>query len=106
VTTSMDRTAPPATPPLGRIRAGTIGQGEAGDGPDGPRRVTHVEHTASARPLDAVEDVICAQVLPRHACAHTESSGKATTAWADQTVAALDGLDPSQPSPRKRKDPR
>jgi selenocysteine lyase/cysteine desulfurase len=64
-----------AAPLLERIRNGVIGEGELLDGPYGPRRITYADYTASGRSLDFVEDYIRAQVLPRYANTHTESSG-------------------------------
>src|SRR5438445_13581647 len=71
----------PTSPLLERIRAGLIGDDEVLDGPFGPRRVVYADYTASGRALDFVEDFIRAQVLPRYANTHTESSstGRATT---------------------------
>ena len=65
----------PAAAPVGRIRAGIIGEGELLDRPYGPRRLTYAGYTASGRSLDFIEDIIREQVLPRYASTHTESSG-------------------------------
>ncbi len=65
----------PTSPLLERIRRGVIGEGELMDGPFGPRRVTYADYTASGRSLDFIEEFIRAEVLPRYANTHTESSG-------------------------------
>lgn len=66
---------PLVNPLLARIRDAVIGDDQVMDGPYGPRRVTYADYTASGRSLTFVEDFISAEILPRYANTHTESSG-------------------------------
>lgn len=65
----------PEPPLLARIRESVIGDDRLMRGPFGPKPVTYADYTASGRSLGFIEDFLRAEVLPRYANTHTESSG-------------------------------
>ncbi|MCE1177706.1 MAG: aminotransferase class V-fold PLP-dependent enzyme [Micrococcales bacterium] len=68
-------TPPPESALLHTIRESIIGDDQVMTGPYGARRVTYADYTASGRSLAFLEDYLRAEVLPRYANTHTESSG-------------------------------
>ncbi|MEE8435505.1 MAG: aminotransferase class V-fold PLP-dependent enzyme, partial [bacterium] len=60
---------------LETIRAGIIGDDEAVETPNGLRRVTYADYTASGRSVAFIEDFIRNEVMPLYANTHTEASG-------------------------------
>ena len=59
---------------IAEIRDSVIGDGDALDGPFGPRPLVYADYTASGRSLRFIEDFIAEQVLPLYANTHTEAS--------------------------------
>jgi selenocysteine lyase/cysteine desulfurase len=59
---------------LEQIRASTVGEDQAIEGPFGLRRLIYSDYTASGRSLSFIEDFIRREVLPLYANTHTETS--------------------------------
>ncbi|WP_118132843.1 aminotransferase class V-fold PLP-dependent enzyme [Oceanicella sp. SM1341] len=74
-----------------RIREGVIGEGDAVEGPFGPRRLIYADYVASGRGLDFIEEAMRARVLPLYANTHTETSatGRETTRLREAARAAV-----------------
>lgn len=60
--------------PVGRVRAGLIGDTVKIDGPFGPKPLVYADYVASGRALAQVEDFVRDAVLPYYANTHTQAS--------------------------------